>query len=288
MRRALLPFAGLLLLAPARAEPSLRLASDVVHVPAGEFVRGSDPEDLRRAVALCIEVFSEHGGELACREDAFVDETPKRPVWLGAYAIDRTEVTHGAYARCVRAGRCRPARVSEADPRVFGPRLPVAGVTFAEAEAYCAFVGGRLPTEAEWERAARGDDGTRTFPWGNAYDDRLANHGRLGEHSDGVDGYRYAAPVGSFPDGRSPHGLADAAGNVWEWTADRYAPGGYPDDSLVDPRGAPTGGERVVRGGSWRTSPLSLRVTHRVPVPETGHAPDLGFRCAYDPARRGP
>jgi len=162
------------------------------------------------------------------------------------------------------------------------PSHPVAGVTFAEAAAYCAFAGGRLPTEAEWERAARGDapEGRR-FPWGDPYGSRLTNHGQGIASPDGVDGHRYAAPVASYPDGASPFGLYDMAGNVWEWTVDRFRPRAYESGTSVDPVGDGLGSERIVRGGSWRSSPVTHRVTYRAAVAETRFEPDLGFRCAY-------
>jgi formylglycine-generating enzyme required for sulfatase activity len=291
MKRLALALAALVALValarPAGADPAAPLElratpRRIVWIPAGDFVRGSDVDGLRYALALCAITSDAAGVDPLCRDEIFMEETPARVVHLSAYGIDATEVTQAAYRRCVRASACAPPRVASSDERVGLDEHPVAGVTFDEAAAYCAFVGGRLPTEAEWERAARGDDHPgRRFPWGQPYNPRLANHGRGGERPDGIDGFRYAAPVGSFPDGRSPFGLDDMAGNVWEWTADRFASGSYAEGSTVDPRGAPLGGERVVRGGSWRSSPITLRVTHRVPVPETLAAPDLGFRCAY-------
>ncbi len=266
------------------APSSLRVnPRGAVWISAGEFVRGSDASDVAFALALC--VLSSPGGSMdrICREELFVEEMPARAIYTSAFGIDATEVTHAEYARCVRASVCAPPRVASSDTRLARGDHPVSGITAREAETFCAFVGGRLPTEAEWERAARGDgQPPRRFPWGEPYSERLANHGQSGERPDGIDGFRYAAPVGSFPDGVSPHGLLDMAGNVWEWTADRFEAGGYATGSAVDPRGARAGAERVVRGGSWRSSPVTLRASHRVPVPESIAAPDLGFRCAYD------
>ncbi|MBC7173625.1 MAG: SUMF1/EgtB/PvdO family nonheme iron enzyme, partial [Polyangiaceae bacterium] len=258
----------------------------IVWIPSGASIRGSDASDVGFALALCL--LSSPGGSLEriCRDDLFIEEMPARAIWTSAYGIDAREVTHAAYQRCVQASVCTPPRVASPDARLALPDHPVSGVTALEAETYCSFVGGRLPTEAEWERAARGDSRPpHRFPWGRAYSERLANHGQIGERPDGIDGYRYAAPVGSFPDGASPFGVLDMAGNVWEWTADRFERGGYATGPSVDPRGADSSNGRVVRGGSWRSSPITLRVSHRVPVPETLSAPDLGFRCAHD-ARR--
>jgi formylglycine-generating enzyme len=268
--------------APLALEPR-----GIAWIAAGEFVRGSDAADVGYALALC--VLTSPGGRIdrICRDELFLEEMPARSVFTSAYGIDVTEVTHGDYRRCMRASACAPPRVAESDARIALPVHPVTGVTAREAAAFCAFAGGRLPTEAEWERAARGDASpARRFPWGRPYNERLANHGRSGERPDGIDGFRHAAPVGSFADGVSPHGLLDMAGNVWEWTADYFAPGSYARGPTVDPRGEAGGGERVVRGGSWRSSPVTLRVSHRVPVPESLSAPDLGFRCAYDRPER--
>lgn len=277
---------GLLaLLSPGRAQ---RLTlSDVVFIAGGWFHRGSTDDDVAYAISLCEREWGARGPEL-CRGDILAQllaaETPQRRIWVSAFRIDRTEVTHDRWRRCVAAGRCPPAR-TDGDPRLAAPSMPVAGVTFHEAEQYCAFVGGRLPSEAEWERAARGG-GRRRFPWGQQFNDRLANH------RGPIDGFRYAAPVGSFPSAASPHGLLDMAGNVWEWTRDRFAADSYSNGPAVDPQGATDGGERVTRGGSWRSSADLLRVTMRRPWPAGSAAPDLGLRCVYDvspasEARRG-
>ena len=279
MRRALLVASAAIgvaaMLPPGEAQ---RLAlPEVVLIDAGWFWRGSSDEDLAYAIGLCEREWGEQAPEL-CRGDLLAQllaaETPQRRIWLSAYRIDRTEVTHERWRRCVAAGRCPPAR-TDGDPRLSAPAMPVAGVDFFEAERYCAFAGGRLPTEAQWERAARGAD-RRRFPWGQQFNDRLANH------RSPIDGFRYLAPVGSFPAAASPHGLFDMAGNVWEWTRDRFDAESYSTDRSVDPEGPATGGERVTRGGSWRSSADLLRTTLRRPWPAGSSAPDLGLRCVYD------
>ena len=272
---ALAAFALAALLSPGSAQRVL--LSDVVLIEGGWFFRGSTERDVSYAVSLCEREWGERGREL-CRGDILAQllasETPQRRIWISAYRIDRTEVTHERWRRCVAAGRCPPAR-TDGDPRLSAPSMPVAGVDFYEAERYCAFVGGRLPSEAEWERAARGG-GRRRFPWGQQFNDRLANH------RSAIDGFRYLAPVGSFPEAASPHGLLDMAGNVWEWTRDRFDADSYSSGPSVDPQGPAAGGERVTRGGSWRSSADLLRTTMRRPWPAGTPAPDLGFRCAYD------
>ena len=248
-----------------------------VWIEGGWFLRGSNDADLRVAVRLCNR--ETYLNEEICSGGVMTQilaaETPQRRIYVSAFGIDRTEVTRASWQRCVDAGRCPPPRVGASAALLSEPEMPVTGVDFHEAEQYCAFVGGRLPTETEWERAARGADGRR-FPWGWQYNDRFANHGGA------IDGYRYLARVGSFPHGASPHGLLDMAGNVWEWTSDHYDPMSYRTGLDVDPRGAETGGERVTRGGSWRSAAHELRVGLRVPRAAGTSAPDLGLRCAYD------
>lgn len=265
--------------APSAERQSVHL-SPIAWIPGGELAQGSDAADLRQAMILCLfprdAVLS--GG---CSEEDFSDERPSRRVWVSSFGIDRTEVSNARWRSCMRAGACLPPRLADADPRVSAPQDPVGGVTWGEAETYCRWAGGRLPTEAEWERAARGAT-HRRFPWGNDYNDRLANHGLTGDRPDGVDGYRYAAPVTAFPQAASPFGVLQMAGNVWEWTADWYQPDAYLGEDRVDPTGPAQGTERVVRGGSWRSPAYALRVAHR------GHRlpdqawPDVGLRCAYD------
>jgi formylglycine-generating enzyme required for sulfatase activity len=253
----------------------------VVWITAGDFVMGATESDIAYAVELCLRArplpIRSLGPETdgGCSPRRFVQELPRRRVWTDAYGIDRTEVTHGAWRRCVAAGRCPPSRIRDDDPRLAARDLPVTGVTWDEARAYCEFAGGRLPTEAEWERAARGDRRHR-FPWGRLYNSSLANHGRSPTGPSAEDGHLLAAPVGSYPDGASPYGLLDMAGNAWEWTAST------PRDDDVG-LGADRTVFRVVRGGSWAHPPELMRVTHRVWVPTGEHRSDLGFRCAYDP-----
>lgn len=258
----------------------------IVWLEAGSFVMGASDGEIAYAVELCLDQRPLPVRSLApdldgaCTPRRFVPEAPERRVWTDAYGIDRTEVTHAAWRRCVSAGRCPPSRISDEDLRLAAPEMPVTGVTWEEAAGYCASVGGRLPTEAEWERAARGHRRHR-FPWGRMYNGRLANHGRSPHGPDASDGFALAAPVGSFPAGASPHGLLDVAGNAWEWTASA------PSEDDVGP-GADPRVYRVVRGGSWMQPAELMRVTHRVWVAAGEHRSDLGLRCAYDPPGERP
>ncbi len=262
----------------ARAQLSIQ-APAVVHVGAGWFTMGSGDPDVAAAVALCR--LDADRPDL-CVPEAFANEVPSRRVYLSAFGIDRTEVSYAAYRRCVAANVCTPSRVSDADSRVSDPSHPVTGITFKDAVRYCAWVGGTLPTEAQWEKAARGTT-PRTFPWGNLWNSRLANHGRGLGAEDPIDGYSYAAPVNAFVDARSPYGVLNMAGNVAEMVADYYDERGYADAERMDPRGPAQGSERVVRGGSWHSPAFTLRTTHRAHMGESETPPDVGFRCSYAP-----
>jgi sulfatase modifying factor 1 len=252
-------------------------------VGGGWFEMGSDDADVAFAVGLCAAGASAEEAA-ACRPELFLDEQPRHRVYVSPFRIDRTEVSQRDYLRCVQHNACVPARVSDLDARLGQPEQPVTGVTFSEARRYCEWLGGRLPTEAEWERAARGDS-LRRFPWGRQWNDRIANHGLSGDRPSAQDGHDFAAPVGAFPDGKSPYGLLDMAGNVWELTADRYAHDYYAAAAKaesIDPQGPREGDEIAIRGGSWRSPAYTLRVTQRAAIKRDDHRPDVGFRCAYN------
>jgi eukaryotic-like serine/threonine-protein kinase len=193
------------------------------------------------------------------------DERPERIVVVKAFAIDRTEVTRARYAACVSARRCKAVSASDADA---DPALPVTGVSWADAQAYCRFAGGRLPTEIEWEKAARGADG-REYPWGDDLDCARANWGNFdGEGPCAGKNPGRPVRVGSYPTGASVYGVLDLGGNVWEWVADKY------DD---DP------GRRVVRGGSCCSYFVGPRAANRNAWAPEHRDADLGFRCAGKP-----
>jgi formylglycine-generating enzyme required for sulfatase activity len=254
-------------------------------IRAGTFTMGSTREDNDEAVELCKRDWRE--GDYC--EKAFVNEFDAHEVSLSAYYIDRTEVTVAAYRRCVELGRCTLPPFASGGQRFDRPDYPVTLVTWNEAADYCRFAGGRLPTEAEWERAARGTSGRR-FPWGNTYNKNFCNHGAslvaVHDVTDDGDGFAELAPVGSFPQGRTPDGIDDLAGNVEEWVEDAiddFFGAHYPAASEVNPRGASAGAFRVVRGGSYGVAgtPAWLRGAARRFRPTSERDPARGFRCVH-------
>lgn len=195
-----------------------------------------------------------------------------REVELEPFGIDRNEVSQAQYGACVADGECSPLHFQTERPDFAANELPAVLVTIHEASRYCAFAGGRLPTEAEWEYAARGPF-TRLFPWGNVWNPALANHGKRLHDPDESDGFLYLAHAGAFPDGASPFGLYDMAGNVMEWVET--------DASANDDLGRPVGGA-VAKGGSWQSTGFFLAVAQAAVLNPAHSYPDVGFRCAYD------
>jgi len=208
------------------------------------------------------------------------DEQPQRIIFLDAYYIDQYEVTNKNYKRFASMlGRSLPEiPVFEDDTKLLqGEEQPIVGVTWLDAMAYCKWAGKRLPTEAEWEKAARGTD-ERTWPWGNVFDALLTN-GR-GEE----DGFKYSAPVGSFEQGRSFYGLYDMAGNVSEWVADWYDQFFYkvaPDRNPKGPDTSDITSILVYRGGSYMSNAHDLRVSKRFGGAHAKRGEStVGIRCA--------
>ena len=272
----------------------------MVLIPAGSFQMGSDADTV---VAECADKKASIPGEKRstteiisaaegdCRKRLYEDEEPAHTVNLAAFYIDRLEVTNAQYAACVDEGVCDPpsqvVSISGVD-YYENPEFddfPVIWVSWQSAVEYCQWRDARLPTEAEWEKAARGDD-SRKYPWGN---EDVAGHllnyadiNSLVQWADVTqnDGYWQAAPVGSYLDGASPYGVLDMAGNVWEWVADWYLGSYYSDSPLENPRGPATGEMRVARGGSWIDPDWLVRAAGRFRGRPNGSSFNIGFRCA--------
>lgn len=272
-----------------RATVVARPLEAMVPIRGGLFTMGASAEVQATALELCRDEISARNRH-QCVHDAVESEGPQQRVFVSDFTIDCVEVTVASYRACVRAGACPPTPLALSDSRFIAPEFPITSVTYDEASSYCGWRGARLPTEAEWERAARGTDG-RVWPWGNVLKANAFNHGRFttpddldGDYAalmrpDASDGAAFLAPVGSHPDGASPDGVLDLAGNVMEWTADFYRVEPPQTTSTVNPRGPDAGAMRVLRGGSWRQPPFFARTTYReAAVPET-RSPEIGFRC---------
>lgn len=258
-------------------------APERVHILAGAFTMGSTSEEVIAAIAACA---SEPLGDPdICEQDGeYANELSAHEVYLSEYWIDRTEVTVARYRTCVATGTCTELPYAAGGGRFDQPDLPAVLISWTEARKFCSWAGGRLPTEAEWERAARGRGGRR-FPWGNIYNAFVANHGRLAWNDlDDSDGFLELAPVGSFSDGAAEGGILDLAGNAEEWVADWYAPA-YPEANEMNPKGPDMGDDRVVRGGSYTHSKANMRAAaRRHALPDQRRA-WRGFRCVYSAFR---
>ena len=246
---------------------------EMVYVPAGRFLMGSSTAQIDLAMSLCDQYPDDYG---KCERSRFEVERPQHPVVLDGFWIDRTEVSNAQYRRCVEAGACSRSRLA-GDSTYDQDDYPVAGIPWQDAADYCTWAGGRLPTEAEWEYAARGPSGT-LFPWGEAFD---CAGGNLWDDGTGCDdGYARPAPVGSFPAGISWCGALDMAGNVWEWVGGYF--GRYRLEEELNPSGALSGDSRILRGGSWGYNPAFVRTAYRYPVPASADYLAVGFRCVVE------
>ena len=253
----------------------------MVYVPGGTFQMGSSEANINSALEMC----KRNSGSGDCHRAWFENEGPQHTVTLDAYWIDRTEVTSAQYSQCVEHGYCDAVDCgSELNPKY--PDQPVACVSWNDAQTYCDWAGVRLPTEAEWEYAARGPDGN-TFPWGNSFDPARLNYCDSNctyEWRDATydDGFKMTAPVGSFESGASWCGALDMAGNAWEWVADWYEADYYTKSPTHNPQGPEAGTHRVMRGGSCYYIPSYLRSARRASIPPLpGETNNSGaFRCA--------
>jgi formylglycine-generating enzyme required for sulfatase activity len=227
-------------------------------VPAGEFTMGSNEDSDNRN--------QEHG------------------VYLDAFYMDMYEVTNADYTACVEAGMCEQPHFTKSDfrPNYYGnpefDNYPVIYIDWAMAKTYCEWRGARLPAEAEWEKAARGTDG-RSYPWGEGISCEQANYD--GEADTAKFCVGETSEVGSYESGKSPYGLYDMAGNVFEWTSSINR--SHPYDA-ADGREDPTrGGDRVIRGGSWNEDAHDLQVFYRSWIGPQYSESEIGIRCARSP-----
>lgn len=221
----------------------------MVFIPSGEFIMGI--------------------------KSASSDERPSHNVYLDSYWIDQTEITNGMYNVCVSDGVCgAPANETYFQNDKY-TNHPVVHVNWNQAQDYCVWTGRRLPTEAEWEKAARGLD-ERTFPWGEGIDCTKAQFGWCDESS--------MLAVGSKPKGASLYSVLDMAGNVWEWVADWYQEDYFSDSQAQNPTGPLTGNTRVIRGGGWDSDDSDLRISNRYDIYPESNYNNIGFRCAMNDA----
>jgi formylglycine-generating enzyme required for sulfatase activity len=280
--------------------PLGRVQDGMVEVPAGPFVRGSTDEDIAYFVQLCDQ------NDSGCIADNFLDEQPVRNVMLSTFWIDQFEVSNREFQAFVQATNYRTVAEEHGSSKVWndeeevrqlidtpgatwhhpeGPGTdinermdhPVVHVGWEDAQAYCAFLGKRLPTEAEWEKAARGPDGWR-FPWGNTWQPDRVNSVLPTEIAD-----RSEATT-SYPQGRSPYGAHHMLGNVFEWVADWYDPYYYETAPETDPAQMDDSSElRIIRGGGWATRAGFMHTGWRRIVDPNTTSNTTGFRCARDP-----
>lgn len=290
-----------------------------VFIPAGTFEMGVTEESAASALSQCQLAYfppnqtprqqTQAGMFVDFCSEYFLDlsHMQSRAVFLDAYAIDRDEVSVGDYRRCVAAGGCTLDALIAGDERYIRGEWPMVNATWDEAQSYCRWRGGQLPTEAQWERAARGDRAELEWPWGELEQPKDFNHGqpravamreierqistvplRFFGDPDETDGFVLLAPPGSFPWGESPFGTRDQAGNVAEWTADAYFHDdrnrGYDNLTAVNPVREGTTQTRVIRGGSWRQPTFVARSNLRDPFNPYYDASQrfshVGFRCA--------
>ncbi|MDE0483860.1 MAG: SUMF1/EgtB/PvdO family nonheme iron enzyme [Candidatus Poribacteria bacterium] len=247
---------------PKDEENTIEIPDGMVFVPAGDFIMGSDLDKDPMADPL--------------------DELPQHKVYLDAFFIDKYEVSNADYTKFVEATGHRNSIFWD-NPKFNHPDQPVVGVTWGDAAAYAEWVGKRLPTEAEWEKAARGTDG-RIWPWGNEFDPTKCNFDDEGKFDGHLDGFAMAAPVDSFHPGASPYGALNMVGNVAEWVSDWFDTDYYSVSPRENPKGPKNSGmgKKSWRGASWFAGLDHMRCAYRDYDDIVASGQIIGFRCAMD------
>ena len=235
--------------------------------------RGALPEDPRDVPMVMVPA-----GEFSMGSTIGDDEKPVHRVYLNAFYMDKHEVTVGQYAKFLQATGMEEPSDWDLMNQPQHSKRPVVNINWSDAATFCKWAGKRLPTEAEWEKAARGTDG-RLYPWGNDAPTRL--HANFGKKD--WDNHTALVPVGSFELGKSPYGIYDLAGNAWEWVNDWYDHDYYKKSPAKNPQGPAKGQSKVVRGGSWLYVPDFLRTSFRFNAEPSGRQFGYGFRCAKTP-----
>jgi formylglycine-generating enzyme required for sulfatase activity len=289
---------------PARTRTRSPDGMVMVHVPAGQFEMGSSDAQLDEAMQACVELSGE-GDD--CRREGYEQEQPAHPVALDAFWIDQTEVTNAMFAAFLsEEGNQAEEGIRWLEPGaghrgvVYGhieerdglfhvqtgyEEHPAIEVSWYGAAAYCAWAGARLPTEAEWEYAARGPQ-ARVYPWGNIFDGERANYcdancPQAWADPRFEDGSARWSPAGSYPAGASWCGALDMAGNVWEWVSDWWSDDYDARSPAANPQGPPSGTFRIGRGGSWYDPPWHTRSAFRKGLSASSARMHwIGFRCA--------
>ena len=265
-----------------RIEDTVREKDGMVQlsVPGGIFLRGSTEEEVAVGINLCQQHYQ------PCNSWYYMREFPPHEVTISPFLIDQSEVTNQQFQSCVDAGFCtEPLVCKKGEPTYQDSQMtdhPVVCVSWEEASNYCKWVGGRLPTEAEWEYAFRGEK-SLTFPWGDEFVGSNLNYCDVNcdqSHADDAfdDGYKRTAPAGSFPSGVSWSGLNNQGGNVSEWVSDWF--GEYEPGDLTNPTGPISGTQKLIKGCSWYSPAAYCRGAARGSVDPVTRFDYLGFRCA--------
>lgn len=266
----------------------------MLFVPEGEFFMGSDDEAVIEAIEQCSISYSD-----TCGDEMYYYEQPRHAVFLDGFWIDQTEISNVQYKKCVSEGVCSaPSALSSQTRKEYYlvkkfDDYPVINISWEQAKTYCEWAGRRLPSEAEWEKAARGVDG-RLYPWGNDFKGDVLNfcdvncpHSGVIHFSDWDDGYSDTAPVNEYPDGISPYGVFNMAGNVAEWVSDwlnfdYYSISPYENPQVVQSPPLTELQVKIIRGGAFFDPPVGVRTTDRIRYQPKDISMDwVGFRCVF-------